>query len=158
LKYVDEDIAAVFIGPDGGYLGKTLNLAEKIGVKRRVYYLGYVDEKTKIEALDSATALVLPSLADHVEVYSIVISEAWAREKPVIASKIGEIPYRVKQGVNGLLVNPSDPRMLAEAMLKLANEEELAEEMGRNGRKNVFSWREVAVKSLQLYRRVVEDR
>jgi glycosyltransferase involved in cell wall biosynthesis len=51
LKYVDEDIAIIFIRPDGGYLGKTLNLAEKIGVRRRVYYLGYVDEKTKIEAL-----------------------------------------------------------------------------------------------------------
>jgi glycosyltransferase involved in cell wall biosynthesis len=156
LKYVNEDIAAVFIGPDGGYLGKTLNLAEKIDVKRRVYYLGYVDEKTKIEALDSATALVLPSLADYVEVYPMVISEAWAREKPVIASSVGGIPYRVKHGINGLLVNPSDPKMLAEAMLKLANEEELAEEMGSNGRREVFSWREVAEKSIQLYKQVLE--
>jgi glycosyltransferase involved in cell wall biosynthesis len=80
LKYVDEDIAAFFIGPNCGYLGKTLNLAGKIGVKRKVHYLSYVNEKTKIEALDSATALVLPSLADHVEVYSIVVSESWARE------------------------------------------------------------------------------
>jgi glycosyltransferase involved in cell wall biosynthesis len=158
LKYVNEDIAAVFIGPDGGYLVKTLDLAEKIGVKSRVYYLGYVDEKTKIEALDSATALVLPSLADHVEVYSIVVSEAWARGKPVIASRVGEIPYRIRQYVNGVLVNPSDPKALAEVMLKVAHDDELAGEMEKNGRKYVFSWREVAVKSLQLYRRVVEDR
>ncbi|MCS7367595.1 MAG: glycosyltransferase family 4 protein [archaeon YNP-WB-062] len=158
LKYADEDIAAVFIGPDGGYLRKTLNLAGKIDVKRRVYYLGYVDEKTKIEALDSATALVLPSLADYVEVYPMVISEAWAREKPVIASSVGGIPYRVKHGINGLLVNPSDPKMLAEAMLKLASEEGLAEEMGRNGRKEVLSWREVAEKSIQLYKQVLERR
>jgi glycosyltransferase involved in cell wall biosynthesis len=158
LKYADEDIAAVFIGPDSGYLRKTLNLAEKIDVKRRVYYLGYVDEKTKIEALDSATALVLPSLADHVEVYSLVVSEAWARGKPVIASRVGEIPYRIRQYVNGVLVNPSDPKALAEVMLKVAHDDELARKMEKNGRKNVFSWREVAVKSLQLYRRVVEDR
>jgi glycosyltransferase involved in cell wall biosynthesis len=156
LKYVDEDIAAVFIGPDDGYLGKTLDLAEKIGVERRVYYLGYVDEKTKVEALDSATALVLPSLADYVEVYPMAISEAWAREKPVIASSVGGTPYRVKHGINGLLVNPSDPKMLAEAMLKLASEEELAEEMGSNGRKEVFSWREVAEKSILLYKQVLE--
>jgi glycosyltransferase involved in cell wall biosynthesis len=158
LKYVNEDIAVVFIGPDGGYLGKTLDLAEKIGVERRVYYLGYVDEKTKIEALDSATALVLPSLADHVEVYSLVVSEAWARGKPVIASRVGEIPYRIRQYVNGVLVNPSDPKALAEVILKVAHDDELARKMEKNGRKNVFSWREVAVKSLQLYRRVVEDR
>jgi len=156
LKYVGEDVAAVFIGPDDGYLRKTLSLAERIGVKRRVYYLGYVDERTKIEALDSATALVLPSLADHVEVYSIVISEAWARERPVIASRIGEIPYRVKQGINGLLINPLDSKRLAEAMLRLANDEELAKEMGRNGRKDVFSWREIAEKSIQLYKQILK--
>jgi glycosyltransferase involved in cell wall biosynthesis len=157
LKYVNEDIAAVFIGPDGGYLGETLDLAEKIGVKRRVYYLGYVDEKTKIEALDSATALVLPSLANYVEVYPMAISEAWAREKPVIASSVGGIPYRVKQGINGLLVNPSDPKMLAEGMLKLLDDEESAKEMGKNGRKDVFSWREIAEKSIQLYEQVLEE-
>jgi glycosyltransferase involved in cell wall biosynthesis len=158
LKYVGKDTAAVFIGPDGGYLKETLDLAERIGVKDRVYMLGYVDEEIKIKALDSAIALVLPSLADYVEVYPMVISEAWARERPVIASMVGGIPYRIKQDVNGVLVDPSDPKMLAEAMLKLAHDKELAEEMGRNGRKDVFSWREIAVKSIQLYRRVLENR
>jgi glycosyltransferase involved in cell wall biosynthesis len=134
-----------------------MNLAEKIDVTRRVYYLGYVDEKTKVEALDSATALALPSLADYVEVYPMVISEAWAREKPVIASSVGGIPYRVKQGINGLLVNPSDPKMLAEGMLKLLDDEESAKEMGKNGRKDVFSWREIAEKSIQLYEQVLEE-
>jgi glycosyltransferase involved in cell wall biosynthesis len=125
-------------------------------VKRRVYYSRYVDEKTKIETLDSTTALVFPSLADHVEVYPMAISEAWAREKPVMVSRIGGIPYRVKLGINGLLVNPSDPRMLAEALLKLANGEELAQEIGRNGRKDVLSWREIADRSAELYKRVLE--
>jgi glycosyltransferase involved in cell wall biosynthesis len=158
LKYVGEDVAAVFIGPDGGYLRETLDLAGRIGVKNRVYMLGYVNEETKIKALDSAIALVLPSLADHVEVYSLVVSEAWARGKPVIASRVGEIPYRIRQYVNGVLVNPSDPKALAEAMLKVAHDDELAREMEKNGRKEVFSWREIAAKSIQLYMRVLENR
>jgi glycosyltransferase involved in cell wall biosynthesis len=158
LKYVKEDVAAVFIGPDGGYLKETLDLVERIGVKDRVYMLGYIDEETKIKALDSATALILPSIADYVEVYPMVISEAWAKEKPVIASKVGGIPYRVKQDVNGVLVDPSDPKMLAEAMLKVAHDDELAKKMGRNGRKDVFSWKEIAMKSIQLYEQVLEDK
>lgn len=158
LRNVDEGVAAVFIGPDGGYLKGTLDLAERIGVRDRVYMLGFVDEETKMQALDSATALVLPSVADHVEVYSIVISEAWAREKPVITSRVGEIPYRVKQDVNGILVDPSNPNMLAEAMLKVAHDEELAKEMGGNGRKDVLSWREVASRSIQLYKQVLENK
>jgi glycosyltransferase involved in cell wall biosynthesis len=158
LKYVEEDVAVVFIGPDDGYLKETLDLVERIGVKDRVYMLGYVDEEIKMKALDSATALILPSIADYVEIYPTVISEAWAREKPVIASKIGGIPYRVKQDVNGVLVNPSDPKMLAEAMLKVAHNDEIAKEMGRNGRKDVFSCKEIAAKLIKLYEQVLENK
>jgi glycosyltransferase involved in cell wall biosynthesis len=155
MKHLGKGYAAVFIGPDDGYLEKTLSLARRLGVEDRVYYLGYVDERTKIEALDSAVALVLPSITDYVEVYPMVISEAWARERPVIASKVGGVPYRVKQGVNGLLVDPLNPKALAEAMARLAEDEELAEEMGKNGRREVFSWREIAEKSVQLYEQVL---
>ncbi len=157
LKYINEDIAVVFIGPDGGYLKEVLNLAARIGVKDRIYMLGYVGEETKIQALDSATALVLPSIADYVEVYPMVISEAWAREKPVIASKVGGIPYRIRNRVNGILVEPSNPKTLADAMLELINNGTLAKEMGRNGKKDVFSWKEIAMKSIELYRQVLED-
>ncbi len=155
LKYVDEDVAAVFIGPDGGYLKETLDLAERLGVKSRVYVLGRVDEETKIHALDSAIALVLPSIADYVEVYPMVISEAWAREKPVIASKVGGVPYRIKHNANGILFEPSNPKMLAEAMFKLISDGELAKRMGKEGRKEVFSWNEIATKSIKLYEEVL---
>ena len=77
-----------------------------------------------IKALDSSIALLLQSIADYVEVYPMVISEAWAREKPVIASKVGGTPYRIKQNVNGVLVDLLDPKMLAEAMLKIAHDDE----------------------------------
>jgi len=155
LKYVDGNVAAVFIGPDGGYLKETLNLAEKIGVRDKVYMLGFVDEETKIHAFDSAVALVLPSIADYVEVYPMVISEAWAREKPVIGSNVGGIPYRINHGLNGLLVNPSDPKALAEAMKRLANDKELAIKMGKQGKTSVLTWSDVALKSIELYEHVI---
>ena len=60
-------------------------------MKNNVAFLGFVDEKSKVGTLDASLALVLPSVCNHVEVYLIVISEAWARNKPVIASAVGEI-------------------------------------------------------------------
>jgi len=63
--------------------------------------------------------------------------------------------WRIRQGVNGLLVEPSNPKALAEAMARLAEDEELAEEMGKNGRREVFSWKEIAEKSVQLYEQVL---
>ncbi len=157
LKYVNDDVAAVFIGPDGGYLRETLNLAGKLGVRNRTYMLGYVDEATKIQALDSAVALVLPSIADY-ETYPGVISEAWARGKPVIASRVGGVPYRVKQQENGILVDSSNPKMLADAMLELVGNDRSAEEMGRNGKTEVFSWATIAMKSIGMYEHVLKDK
>jgi len=60
--------------------------------------------------------------------------------------------------LTAVLVDPSDPKMLAEAMLKVAHDDELAKKMGRNGRKDVFSWKEIAMKSIQLYEQVLEDK
>jgi glycosyltransferase involved in cell wall biosynthesis len=40
-------------------------------------------------------------------------------------------------------------------MARLAEDEELAEEMGKNGRREVFSWKEIAEKSVQLYEQVL---
>jgi glycosyltransferase involved in cell wall biosynthesis len=94
---------------------------------------------------------VLPSVCNYVEVFSIVISEAWARNKPVIASAVGEIPFRVKHMVNGLLVAPRDPRAVAEAILFLINDKELSRKLGSEGRKNVFSWDEIVNKLVKIY-------
>ena len=155
LKYLNKDFAAVFIGPDGGYLRDILELAENLCVQNRIYILGYVNEETKIAAIDSATALVNTSMADHVEVYSIVLSEAWAREKPVVASKIGEVAYRVKQGINGILVPPSNPEILANAMMAIIKDKEGAAKMGLKGKASVLSWESIAKKSIDLYEQVL---
>lgn len=158
LKYVDEGIAAVFVGPDGGYAKTVLDLAKRIGVRDRVYMLGYISEEEKIHALDSTAALVLPSIADYVETYSIVISEAWARGKPVISSRIGELPYRVKVDVKGLITKPSDPKALADAMLKLLSDDDDAiQRMGKNGRENLFTWNEIATRTIELYKILCGD-
>lgn len=157
LKYLGRDIAVVLVGPDNGYLSKTLGLAKKLGVEDRVYYLGRLSEDDKIWAIDSAIALVLPSIADNVEVYPMVISEAWAREKPVIASNVGGVPFRVQHGICGLLVEPRNPKALAEAMVKLAYDEKLARKMGKQCRNEVYTWKEIALKSIELYGNIMDD-
>ena len=156
LQYLDREIAAVFIGPNE-CRREVLNLAEKLGVKDRIHLLGYVDEETKIHAIDSAEALILPSIANYAEVYPIVISEAWAREKPVIASSIGEIPYRVKNNINGLLVEPGSARSLAEAMYRIVNDKQLSIEMGKNGKKEVLTWREICTRSIEIYKHLINE-
>ena len=56
-----------------------------------------------VQALDSATVLVLPSRSEGM---GRVIVEAFCRARPVVASRVGGIPDLVRDGDNGLLVEP----------------------------------------------------
>lgn len=158
LKYLPEDIGVIIIGPDDGFANKVIRKAKKLEVAKRVYMLGKVDEKTKIGAIDSSIALILPSICNYVEAYSIVISEAWAREKSVIASNIGAIPFRIKHMINGILVPPQNPYALAKAMIKLLNDKELNRKLGKQGKETLKTWDEIALTITNLYREINEER
>ena len=143
-------LKAVIIGPGDPKPYK--ELARRLGIGSNVAFLGYVDEKTKIGALDASIALVLPSVCNYVEVFSIVISEAWARNKPVIASAVGEIPYRIKHMINGILIPPKNAQKLTEAIITLLNDENLRTKLGAEGKKSISTWNEIAVKINSIYK------
>jgi glycosyltransferase involved in cell wall biosynthesis len=64
----------------------------------------------------------------------MVIHEACARGKAVVATRLGTIPEIVEDGVTGLLVPPASPDALGAAMKTLVDDPARAESMGRAGR------------------------
>jgi glycosyltransferase involved in cell wall biosynthesis len=148
------DLKLVVIGPGGQRPYR--ELAEKLRVKDHIVFLGYVDEETKIGAIDGSLGVVIPSVSSYVEVYPMVISEAWARGKPVLATSVGGIPYRVRHLVNGLLVPPRNPKSLAEAVITLANDKTLSTRLGNIGKSSIMTWNEIASKITEVYKRVAE--
>jgi len=144
-----KDVRFVVIGP--GDSAPYMALTRRLGVEDRFLFLGFVDEDTKIGALDSSVCLALPSVSAYVEVYPMVISEAWARRKPVVASSVGGIPYRVKHMENGILVPPRDPEKLGETLLALLEDKELAKRLGERGFYEVKTWSQIAEESIKLY-------
>jgi len=149
MSLIKADVDLVVIGP--GNKRPYTELAERLGIKHRVHLLGFIDEETKIGAIDASLAIIIPSVSDYVEVYPMAITEAWAREKPVIATMVGGIPYRVKHMTNGLLVPPRNPRALAEAIILLTNNKELGRKLGTEGRKNIHTWDEIVNKLIKIY-------
>jgi glycosyltransferase involved in cell wall biosynthesis len=77
---------------------------------------------------------VLPS---YREAQGLVILEAMALGRPVVASNVGGIPEVIEDGVSGLLVPPRDPQALADAIVRLLTDHPFADTLARAGRVTV---------------------
>lgn len=92
----------------------------------RVVFTGRRDDVPAVTAaLDVA---VLPS---YREAQGLVILEAMALSRPVVASAVGGIPEMITDGVTGLLVPPRDPQALADAIVRLLRDHPLADMIAR---------------------------
>jgi glycosyltransferase involved in cell wall biosynthesis len=89
------------------------------------------------QALDDATALVLPSRSEGM---GRVIVEAFCRARPVVAARVGGIPDLVEDGRNGLLVEPDDPQALADAILRVLSDRDLAERLSAGAHASAGFW------------------
>ena len=63
----------------------------------------------------------------------MVVLEAWARGRPVVAHRIGALPEIIKEDEEGILVHPDDPMEMAKAILSILQNPKKGELMGING-------------------------
>ena len=89
------------------------------------------------KALDESTLLVLPSRSEGM---GRVVVEAFCRARPVVASRVGGIPDLVQDGVSGLLVAPGDNAALADALVRLLTDRELAERLSEGAHASAALW------------------
>lgn len=150
------NVKLVIVGPDDGYLGVCKNLVKALGIERKVLFTGPLYRKEKLEVFNDIDVFVLPSTY---EIFPITILEAHACSKPVITTRVGDLPNLVIQGKTGLLVEPSNVEELSDALLQILTNRKIAEEISQNARRLVlpkFSMETVALKLEKLYEKVVE--
>ena len=106
------------------------------------------------------TADIFCSPATGAESFGIVLLEAMASGTAVVASNIPGYATVVKDGAQGLLVEPKNDQALADALITLANSAHLRRDMGLRGRAHAmdFSWEKVASRVMEYYRRLLETR
>ena len=121
----------VIVGPDHGYLNKAKALARSNGVLDSIIFTGPMYGKDKLSAYIDADVLVLPS---RHEGFPMVLLEAWACGKPVIASRTRGLKELISDGETGLLFELENHRELAEKILYLLNDHAKAEEIGRKAK------------------------
>jgi hypothetical protein len=69
-----------------------------------------------------------------------VLVEAFCRGRAVVGTRAGSIPDLVEDGVSGLLVPPDDPQALADALVLVLGDRELAARLGEGARASAALW------------------
>lgn len=117
---------------DGERRAELEALAARLQLRGAVQFLG--TQSNIPELLSLVDVLVLSS---HMEANPVSILEALACGKPVVATRVGSVPESVKDGVNGYLVDPGNAEQLADRMVALLADRELAAGFGAAGRELV---------------------
>ncbi len=119
---------------DGPERAELQREAADLGLAEMIEFAGYRSQSEVAEALKDTDALVLPSFAEGVPV---VLMEAMAAGRPVLATAVAGVAELVDTGKSGFLVPPGDAVQLAEAIRALLADPERRAEMGRAGRAKV---------------------
>jgi len=127
--------------------------AERLGVGGRLHFVGFLAHDRLPAVMSHADLLVLPSLYEEL---GTVLLEAIQVGLPIVASKTGGIPDVIKDGVNGLLVPPSEPEALAHAINRLLADRKLARRLseGAQARAKDYDWEVLAERVLRVYQDV----
>ena len=120
------------------------HLVAEYHVEEWVEFTGFVPESEVPNHMASCDVMIMPSrqIEGDFEGFGIVFLEANACGKPVIAGNSGGIPDAVIHQKTGLLVDPENTEAIAEAILTLFTQEELAQKLGTQGyaHSQQFSW------------------
>jgi glycosyltransferase involved in cell wall biosynthesis len=125
------DATFVILGR-GDLLDMLKERARALGIEKRVMFLGYREDVAAL--LQAIDVFVLPSLSEGLP---LALLEAMAAAKPLVATEVGGIPEVVVDGETGFLVPPKNPEALAEKILLLLTDAELARRLGRHARLRV---------------------
>jgi len=136
-EFLNVDAEIVIVG-DGPLLEELKGIVEF----EKMEGITFTGARNDIEnIMPSADVVVVPSVSES---FGIVILEAMASGKPVVATKVGGIPEVVNKKI-GILVNPEDPVGLAEAINKILQDKELKENMGKNAREQVMKYSSIEI-------------
>ena len=157
-KIVTEKKNTIFlIVGEGPQKNQLVSKLEKKRLFKNFLFLGDIVEKELPLIYNSADVFVFPSIQEG---QGIALLEAQATSKPVVSFNTGGVSETFVDQKTGLLTEPNSTE-LANATLKLLENKELRDKMGKNGREFVskyFSWDKSADALLEIYKEVISKK
>jgi glycosyltransferase involved in cell wall biosynthesis len=137
-------------GQDNGLETSLRREAVRMRLADAVRFVGFLNREGKRREGEAADIFINTNRIDNTPV---AVIEACAMGLPVVATDVGGIRDLLTDGVSGLLVPDDDDQGMAQAILRLVGDPQLAERLSTNGRKlaAASSWEQVRVRWEQLF-------
>ncbi|MBD0415658.1 glycosyltransferase family 4 protein [Oryzicola mucosus] len=129
-------------------------LVDKLGIRGRVTFHGFIDEARLAEQLPKHDVFIQHSRIKEGSPVSII--EAMACGLPVVATRIGGIADQVVPGETGFLLSPGDLDGMATSMQRLASDASLRRSMGGAARNRAVTHHDAATQTQKLGRLLME--
>ena len=155
----DKKNTILMIGGSGPDLPMIRSLVEKLGLQKKVHFLGFIPDDELVEVYNACDIFCGPSRITKLwqEQFGYTMTDAMSCGKPVISTLSGSIPDVVLHGKTGLLAGVENPHSLYKALLQLIDDDDLREKFGKNSRKFVeetMSVEIVAKKTADVYKKL----
>jgi glycosyltransferase involved in cell wall biosynthesis len=132
---------------------KLRKLCQTLGIEENVHFAGFREDLERV--LPCLDLLVHPA---EMEGLGVSLLQAAASGVPIVATEVGGIPEVVKDGINGCLIPPRDPKAISQAVVKLLSDPEGARRMGAEGKRIVereYSIESMVEGNLRAYEKVL---
>ncbi len=139
-----------------GYKEELMLLAKRLGLSNHVEFLG--NRRDIPQILAETDCLVLSTVTQ--EAFGRVILEAQASGVPVVATKVGGVVEIIDDGKTGLLVMPKDPPAMAKAVVRLLQENGLAQKIVAQSKQRIderYTIKHMADATLAVYAEVLQS-
>lgn len=120
----------LMIGGDGPFKDALRKRALYFNINKNIIFCGHIPNEETPGYYNASDIFVFPTL--RYESFGIVLAEAMACGKPIIASDIGSIPEVIDNGINGILIPPGKYKELSKQIEFLSRNKKFTEELSRN--------------------------
>jgi len=145
------------VAGSGPHLNELKSLVSAFGLDEKVKFTGHMDTDTLCAFYKSADLTVVPSLY---EPFGMVVLESMAMGTPTIVADTGGLSEIVVHEETGLKFEPGNPDSLADAMLRVLQDQKLATRMTSDAMAymgNTYNWDRIARSTLEVYRRAERE-
>jgi glycogen(starch) synthase len=147
--------ARLVVAGDGPERAALEAQADRRGIQEKVDFCGWFPPSRVPDLLNQAALVLMPS---RFEPFGLVALQAAQMGRPVIASRVGGLPEVVVDGETGLLVDPENVPLLAQAIESLLAQPDRSVEMGAQARAHAernFSWDRFVGHYEMLYKQLI---